>query len=38
MLLERMGRSDSYQMPPLARNVRDDEARAVLEAWIRGLR
>jgi uncharacterized repeat protein (TIGR03806 family) len=38
MLYRRLLRSDSYQMPPLARNCRDDEALAVLEAWIRGLR
>jgi hypothetical protein len=38
MLYQRMRRSDNYQMPPLARNLRDDEALALLEAWIRGLR
>jgi uncharacterized repeat protein (TIGR03806 family) len=37
MLYQRLQRSDNYQMPPLARNARDDEALAVLEQWIRGL-
>jgi uncharacterized repeat protein (TIGR03806 family) len=38
MLYQRIQRSDNYQMPPLARNRRDDEALAVLAAWIRSLR
>jgi uncharacterized repeat protein (TIGR03806 family) len=38
MLYQRLRRSDNYQMPPLARNVRDEAALAVFAEWVRGLR
>ncbi|HEV3260665.1 MAG TPA: hypothetical protein VG013_27675, partial [Gemmataceae bacterium] len=37
MLYQRMTRFDNFRMPPLATNVRDRAALAVLEEWIRSL-
>jgi uncharacterized repeat protein (TIGR03806 family) len=37
MLIQRMRRSDNFKMPPLASNVHDESALAVLEQWISSL-
>ncbi len=37
MLIQRMRRSDNFKMPPLASNIHDDTALAVLEQWIHSL-
>jgi uncharacterized repeat protein (TIGR03806 family) len=37
MLVQRMRRSDNFKMPPLASNIHDESALAVLEQWIAGL-
>jgi uncharacterized repeat protein (TIGR03806 family) len=37
MLIQRMRRSDNFKMPPLASNIHDEKALAVLEEWISSL-
>jgi hypothetical protein len=37
MMIQRMRRSDNFKMPPLASNIHDESALAVLEQWISSL-
>jgi uncharacterized repeat protein (TIGR03806 family) len=37
MLFDRLTRADHYKMPPLARNVRDEQALDILRQWINSL-